>query len=69
MRWTASATQAQVVFDPAPLVDGLYQGMIEVRSTTGTGVAEIPVGLFVHPCRVTPITIDDSAAATLSPAD
>jgi hypothetical protein len=64
-----SGTKPQVVFDPASLVDGVYRGMIEVRSTTGTGVAEIPVGFFVHPCRVTPITIDDSAAATLSPAD
>jgi hypothetical protein len=64
-----SGSPPEVVFDPATLADGMYRGVIEVRSTTGNGVAEIPVGFFVHPCRVTPITIDDSAAATLSPAD
>ncbi|HMA41258.1 MAG TPA: hypothetical protein VKP10_14380 [Gemmatimonadales bacterium] len=64
-----SGSQPQAVFDPASLADGVYRGMIEVKSTTGTGVAEIPVAFVVHPCRVIPITIDDSAAATLSPAD
>jgi hypothetical protein len=64
-----SGSPPQVVLDPDSLVDGIYRGTVEVRSTTGTGVAEIPVGFFVHPCRVTPITIDTSAAATLSSAD
>ena len=64
-----SGSPPQVVFDPATLTDGIYRGTIEVSSTTGTGVAEIPVGFLVHPCRVTPITIDTSAAATLSAAD
>lgn len=64
-----SGSPTQVVFDPASLLDGVYRGIIEVRSTSGTGVAEVPVAFVVHPCRVTPITIDDSAAATLSPAD
>lgn len=59
----------QVVFDPATLVDGIYRGTIEIRSTSGSGVAEVPVGFIVHPCRVAPITIDDSAAAILSSAD
>lgn len=64
-----SGTPPQVVFDPASLGDGMYRGTIEVRSTTGNGVAEVPVGFLVHPCRVTPITIDDSAAGTLSAVD
>ncbi|HEY6107381.1 MAG TPA: hypothetical protein VIV56_00635 [Gemmatimonadales bacterium] len=64
-----SGSPPQVVFDPATLADGVYRATIEVRSTTGTGVAGIPVGFLVHPCRVTPITIDTSAAATLSAAD
>ena len=62
-------SRPQVVFDPASLGDGAYHGAIEVRTTTGNGVAEIPVGFLVHPCRVTPITIDTSTAATLSAAD
>lgn len=64
-----SGNPPQVVFDPATLDDGLYWGTIEVRSTTGSGVAEVPVEFLVHPCRVVPITIDDSATATLSSAD
>ena len=64
-----SGSPPQVVFDPALLVDSVYRGIIEVLSASGTGVAEIPVAFLVHPCRVTPITIDTSAAATLSPAD
>lgn len=64
-----AGSQPQVMFDPASLGDGAYRGAIEIRTTSGNGVAEIPVGFFVHPCRVTPITIDDSAAATLSSAD
>ena len=64
-----AGSRPQVVFDPASLGDGAYHGAIEVRTTTGNGVAEIPVGFLVHPCRVTPITIDTSTAATLSAAD
>lgn len=59
----------QVIFDPATLDDGIYRETIVVNSTTGNGVAEVPVWFSVHPCRVVPITIDDSAAATLTSAD
>ncbi len=65
---TGSVT-AQVVFDPAALGDGIYHETIVVNSTTGTGVAEVPAVFYVHPCRIVPITIDDSAAAILTAAD
>lgn len=64
-----SGNQPQAVFDPAALDDGVYRATIVVNTTTGSGIAEIPVRFSIHPCRVTPITIDDSAAATLSWAD
>ena len=59
----------QAVLDPAVLASGEHLGTIVVSSTSGTGVAQIPVRFLVHPCRVTPITIDGSAAATLSAED
>lgn len=59
----------QVMFDPAALTAGVYRDTIVVNSTTGNGVALIPVRFEVHPCRVAPLTIGDSAAATLTPAD
>ena len=59
----------QVTFNPAALDAGVYRDTIVVTSTTGNGVALIPVRFDVHPCRVAPLTIDESAAATLTPAD
>ena len=59
----------QVMFDPAALAAGVYRDTIVVNSTTGNGVALIPVRFDVHPCRVAPLTIGDSAAATLTSAD
>jgi hypothetical protein len=59
----------QVTFDPAALPAGTYRETIVVNSTTGNGVALVPVRFDVHPCRVTPLTIGDSAVATLTPAD
>ena len=57
------------MFDPARLDTGVYHETVVVNSTTGSGAAEIPVWFYVHPCRVTPITIDDSASATLTGVD
>lgn len=63
------AAAPRVVFDPAALGEGDHRETIIVNSTGGTGVAEVPVRFFVHPCRVIPITIDDSATSTLTPAE
>lgn len=60
---------AQVVFHSATLDTGVYFETVVVNSASGSGSAEIPVRFTIHPCRVTPITIDDSAAAALSSAD
>ncbi|HJQ65483.1 MAG TPA: hypothetical protein VJ816_03855, partial [Gemmatimonadales bacterium] len=34
-----------------------------------SGAVQIPVSFYIHPCRVTPITIGDSATAALTAAD
>jgi len=59
----------QVMFDPAALGAGVYRDTVVVNSTTGNGVALIPVRFDVHPCRVAPLTIGESAIATLTAAD
>ena len=56
----------EIVFNPFALDTGVYHETVIVNSTTGSGAAEIPVSFYVHPCRVTPITINDSATATLT---
>ncbi len=58
-----------VILNPAALDTGIYHETVVVSSTTGSGAAEIPVSFYIHPCRVTPIAIDDSALATLTPDD
>jgi hypothetical protein len=59
----------RVILNPAALDTGTYHGTVVINSTTGSGAAEIPVAFHIHPCRVTPITIDDSALATLTGDD
>ena len=59
----------QVILSPAALDTGTYHETVVVTSTTGSGAAEISVSFHIHPCRVTPITIDDSALAALTAAD
>jgi hypothetical protein len=58
-----------VVFNSATLDTGVYHETIVVNSTTGSGAVEVPVRFYIHPCRITQITIDDSAVATLTSAD
>ncbi len=59
----------RVILNPAALDTGTYHETVVVNSTTGSGAAEIPISFHIHPCRVTPITIDDSALATLTSGD
>ena len=59
----------QIIFDPADLDTGVYRETVVINSTAGSGAIEIPVSFYVHPCRATPITVDDSASATVRSAD
>lgn len=59
----------QIIFNPIALDTGVYHETVVINSTTGSGAAEVPVRFYIHPCRITPITIDDSAQATLTSAD
>ena len=59
----------QIIFNSANLDTGSYNETVVVNSTTGSGAVQIPVSFYIHPCRVTPITIDDSATATLTAAE
>jgi hypothetical protein len=65
----AGTESPQVVLHSATLDTGIYHETVVVNSTTGTGAVEVPIRFYIHPCRVTPITIDDSAVATLTAAD
>jgi len=65
----AGSESPQVVFNSATLDTGVYHETVVVNSTTGSGAVEVPIRFYIHPCRMTPITIDDSAVATLTSAD
>lgn len=59
----------QVLFNPTSLDTGIYRETIIINTATGNGVADVPVEFTVHPCRIAPIRLDDSASATLTSAD
>ncbi|HXJ32174.1 MAG TPA: hypothetical protein VNG35_16170, partial [Gemmatimonadales bacterium] len=58
-----------VVFNAATLTLGTYHETIVVRSTNGSGLADVPVSFVIQPCSVTPLRLDDSATAALTLAD
>jgi len=58
-----------IVLNSVDLDTGVYRETVVINSAAGSGAIEIPVAFSIHPCRVTPITIDDSATATLGSAD
>ena len=61
-------TPLLVQFDPEGRGNGMYYDTVVVQSTTG-GALETPVRLEIHPCRDTPITLDDSVSDSLTTAD
>lgn len=65
----AGSESPQVVLNSATLDTGIYHETVVVNSTTGSGAVEVPIQFFIHPCRIAPISIDDSAVATLTSAD
>jgi hypothetical protein len=59
----------QIIFNSANLDTGFHHEAVIINSTGGSGAVQIPVSFYIHPCRVTPITIGDSATAALTAAD
>lgn len=60
----------RLIFNSATLdTPGVYHETVVINSASGSGAAEIPVKFTIHPCRITPLTIDNSAAAVLSSTD
>ena len=59
----------RVVLNPASLGTGTYTETIVINSTTGNGVADVPVSFIIQPCSITPIRLDDSSSGTLSSGD
>jgi hypothetical protein len=59
----------RVVLNAGTLTPGTYHATIVIRSTNGSGVADVPVSFAIQPCAVTPLRLDDSATAALTLAD